>query len=89
MTSVTSVTVRSTDVKYQKIQPLLVGTISAMIYAAEHAVKNNCDKTLIIALTDGAALVTQCQHDLNHMRRLAMKKQLQLYSSQRIFCLEI
>ena len=71
-----SATVRSTDVKYQKIQQSLVGAISAMIYAAEHAVKNNCDKTLITALTDGVALATQCQHDLNHTRRLAMKKEL-------------
>lgn len=48
-----------------------------MIYAAEQAVKNNCDKTLVTALTDGVAMATQCQHDLyNHTRRLAMKKEL-------------
>jgi hypothetical protein len=71
-----SATVRSTDVKYQKIQQSLIGAISAMIYAAEQAVKNNCDKTLVTALTDGVAMATQCQHDLNHTHRLAMKKEL-------------
>ena len=69
-----SATVRSTDVKYQKIQQSLVGAISAMIYATEQAVKDNCDKTLITAVTDGVALATQCQHDLNHTSRLAMKR---------------
>jgi hypothetical protein len=47
-----------------------------MIYAAEQAVKNNCNKTLGTALTDGVAMATQCKHDLNHTRRLAMKKEL-------------
>jgi hypothetical protein len=61
-------------VKYQKIQQSLIGAMSAMIYAAEQAVKNNCGKTLVTALTDGGAMATQCQHDLNHTRRLAMKK---------------
>jgi hypothetical protein len=73
-----SASVRSTDVKYQKIQQSCIGAIynSAMIYTAEQAVKNNCDKTLVTALTDGVAMATQCQHDLNHTRRLATKKEL-------------
>ena len=67
-----SATARSTDVKYQKTQQSLIGAISAMIYAAEQAIQSNCDKTLMTALTDGVAMATQCQHDLNHTRRLAM-----------------
>ena len=69
-----SATARSTDVKYQKTQLSLIGAISAMIYAAEQAIQSSCDKTLITALTDGVAMATQCQHDLNHTCRLAMKK---------------
>ena len=45
-----SATALSTDVKYQKTQQSLI--------------QSNCDKTLITALTDGVAMVTQCQHDL-------------------------
>ncbi|CAB4000143.1 Hypothetical predicted protein [Paramuricea clavata] len=45
-----------------------------MFYTTEQAVKNNCDKTFVTALTDGVA--TQCQHDLNHTCRLAMKTEL-------------
>lgn len=67
---------RSTDVKYQKLQQSLVGAISAMTHAANHAIQNNSDKTLITALTDGIAMATQGQHDLNQTRRLAMKKDL-------------
>ena len=40
------------------------------------ALLNNCDKSLITALTDGLAMASQCQHDLNHTRRTAMKKEL-------------
>ena len=67
---------RSTDVKYQKLQQSMLGAIGAMTYAADHAIKNNCDKTLITALTDGIAMATQCHHELNHTRRLVMKKDL-------------
>ncbi len=35
---------RSTDVKYQKLQQSMLGAIGAMTYAADQAIKNNCDK---------------------------------------------
>ena len=71
-----SASARSVDVKYQKTQQTLLAAISAMVYAADHAVLNHCDKTLITALTDGIAMATQCQHELSHTRKLAMKKEL-------------
>ena len=37
-----------------------------MVYAAEQAIQNNCDKALITALTDGLVMASQCQYDLNH-----------------------
>ena len=52
---------RSTDVKYQKLQQSLLGTIGTMTYAVDHAIKNNCDKTLITALMDSITMAT-CRH---------------------------
>ena len=68
--------VRSTDTNYQRIQKSLVGAISAMVHAANLAIQNNSGETLITALTDGIAIATQGQHDLNQTRRVAMKKDL-------------
>ena len=66
----------SVDVKYQETQQILLAAISAMVYATDHAVLNHCDKTLITPLSDGIAMVTQCQHELSHTQKLAMKKEL-------------
>lgn len=58
------------------MQQLLIGAMSAMAYAAEQAIQNNCDKALITILTDGLAIGSQCQHDFNPYTQAVMKKEL-------------
>ncbi|CAB3991297.1 Hypothetical predicted protein [Paramuricea clavata] len=69
--------VRTNDAKQQRTQHALVGAIVAMTQAADHVLKSgNPDATLIISLTDGIAMATQCQHDINQARRIAMKQDM-------------
>ncbi|CAB3978878.1 Hypothetical predicted protein [Paramuricea clavata] len=69
--------VRTNDAKQQRTQHALVGAIVAMTQAADHVLKSgNPDATLITSLTDGIAMATQCQHDINQARRIAMKQDM-------------
>jgi hypothetical protein len=48
-----------------------------MTQAADHMLKSgNPDATLITSLTDGIAMATQCQHDINQACRIAMKQDM-------------
>ena len=69
--------VRTNDAKQQRTQHALVGAIVAMTQAAAHVLKSgNPDTTLITSLTDGIAMATQCQHDMNQARSIAMKQDM-------------
>jgi hypothetical protein len=69
--------VRTNDAKQQRTQHALVGAIVSMTQAADHVLKSgNPDATLITSLTDGIAMATQCQHDINQAHRIAMKQDM-------------
>ena len=67
---------RTHDSKAQKTQSVLVGSIAAMIKAADLALKQQQNKEIVTALTDGIALAMQSFHDMNIARRLTMKNDL-------------
>ena len=67
---------RACDAKSQKIQHVLIGAVSAIVRATEYVLNKGGDQELLTMLTDSIALMLQCNHDHNHSRRLAMKKDL-------------
>ena len=67
---------RTHDSKAQKTQSALVGSIAAMIKAADLALRQPENKEIVTALADGIALAMQSFHDMNIARRLAMKNDL-------------
>ncbi|CAH3187169.1 unnamed protein product, partial [Porites lobata] len=61
----------------KKGQSTLIGAITAMTKAADLALgKYSQDKELITLLTDSVAMALQYNHEVNHSRRLAMKKEM-------------
>ena len=72
-----STSMKTQDVRSQKGQNTLIGAISAMTKAADLALgKYSNDKELITLLTDAVALALQYNHEVNHSRRLAMKREM-------------
>ena len=68
---------KTQDVRSQKGQNTLIGAISAMTKAANLALgKYSNDKELITLLTDAVAMALQYNHEVNHSRRLAMKREM-------------
>ena len=67
---------RAGDAKSQKIQHVLIGAVSAIVRATEYVLNKGGDQDLLTMLTDSVAFMLQCNHDHNHSRRLAMKKDL-------------
>ena len=67
---------RAGDAKSQKIQHVLIGAVSAIVRATEYVLNKGGDQDLLTMLTDSIAFMLQCNHDHNHSRRLAMKKDL-------------
>ena len=72
-----STSMKTQDVRSQKGQNTLIGAISAMTKAANLALgKYSNDKELITWLTDAVAMALQYNHEVNHSRRLAMKREM-------------
>ena len=72
-----STTMKAQDVRSQMGQKTLIGAITAMTKAADLALgKYSQDKELITLLTDAVAMALQYNHEVNHSRRLAMKKEM-------------
>ena len=68
---------KTQDVRSQKGQNTLIGAISAITKAADLALrKYSNDKELITLLTDAVAMALQYNHEVNHSRRLAMKREM-------------
>ena len=68
---------QQSDAKSQKAQHTLIGAASAIVKSVDHVLKtDSSNKELISMLTDALAFVLQCNHDTNHLRRLALKKDL-------------
>ena len=68
---------QQSDAKSQKAQHTLIGAASAIVKSVDHVLKtDSSNKELITMLTDALAFVLQCNHDTNHSRRLALKKDL-------------
>ena len=67
---------RAGDAKSQKTQHVLIGAVSAIVRATEYVLNKGGDQDLLTMLTDSIAFMLQCNHDHNHSRRLAMKKDL-------------
>ena len=69
---------QQSDAKSQKGQHVLIGAASAIVKAVDHVLKadSSNNKELITMLTDALAFILQCNHDTNHSRRLALKKEL-------------
>ena len=72
-----STTMKAQDVRSQKGQNTLIGAITAMTKAADLALgKYRQDKELITLLTDAVVRALLYNHEVNHSRRLAMKKEM-------------
>ena len=72
-----SPTMKTQDAKSQKSQNTMIGSVTAMVKDADLAVRNlSQDRVLITLLTDAIAMALQCHHEINHSRRVAMKKEL-------------
>ena len=72
-----STSMKTQDVRSQKGQNTLISAISAMTKAADLALgKYSNDKELITLLTDAVAMALQYNHEVNHSRRLAMKREM-------------
>ena len=68
---------QQSDAKSQKAQHTLIGAASAIVKSVDHVLKtDSSNKELVSMLTDALAFVLQCNHDTNHLRRLALKKDL-------------
>ena len=72
-----SATMKAQDARFQKGQNTLIGSVIAMTKAADLVLqKYNQDKELITLLTDAIELALQCNHEVNHSRRVAIKKEM-------------
>ena len=72
-----SATMKAQDARFQKGQNVLIGSVIAMTKAADLVLaKYSQDRDLITLLTDATAMALQFSHEVNHSRRLAMKKEL-------------
>lgn len=72
-----SASMKAQDARSQKGQNTLIGSVIAMTKAADLALqKYSQDRDLITLLTDAIAMAFQCNHEVNHSRRVAMKKEL-------------
>lgn len=68
---------KAQDAKSQKSQNTMIGSVTAMVKAANLAVRNHSqDRDLIALLTDAIVMALQCHHEINHSRHMAMKKEL-------------
>jgi hypothetical protein len=72
-----SSSMQQSDAKSQKGQHVLIAAASAIVQAVDRVLKtDSSNKELVTMLTDALAFVLQCNHDTNHSRRLALKKDL-------------
>ena len=72
-----SATMKAQDARFQKGQNVLIGSVIAMTKAADLVLaKYSQDRDLITLLTDAIAMALQFNHEVNHSRRVAMKKEL-------------
>ncbi|CAH3188608.1 unnamed protein product, partial [Porites lobata] len=72
-----SATMKAQDARSQKGQNALIGSVIAMTKATDLVLaKYSQDKDLITLLTDAIAMALQFNHEVNHSRRVAMKKEL-------------
>ena len=72
-----SATMTTQDGRSQKGQNTLIGSVITMTKAANLALeKYGQDRDLITLLTDAIPMAIQCNHEVNHSRRVAMKKEL-------------
>ena len=79
---------KAQDVRLQKGQNTLIGAITATTKAVDLALgKYSQDKERITLLTDAVAIALQYNHEVNHSRRLAMKKEMHKdYFMQPVHC---
>ena len=62
-----SPTMKAQDAKSPKSQNTMIGSVTAMVKAADLAVRNHSqDRDLITLLTDAIAMGLQCHHEINH-----------------------
>ena len=72
-----SATIKAQDARSQKGQNAFIGSVIAMTKATNLVLaKYNQDRDLITLLTDAIAMALQFNHEVNHSRRVAMKKEL-------------
>ena len=72
-----SATMKAQDARSQKGQNALIGSVIAMTKATDLVLaKYSQDRDLITLLTDAIAMALQFNHEVNHSRRVAMKKEL-------------
>ena len=72
-----SATRKAQDARSQKGQNAFIGSVLAMTKAADLVLaKYSQDRDLITLLTDAIAMALQFNHEVNHSRRVAMKKEL-------------
>ena len=72
-----STTMKAQDARSQKGQNALIGSVIAMTKAADLVLaKYSQDRDLITLLTDAIAMALQFNHEVNHSRGVAMKKEL-------------
>ena len=72
-----SATMKAQDARFQKGQNVLIGSVIAMTKAADLVLaKYSQDRDLITLLTDAITMALQFNHEVNHSRRVAMKKEL-------------
>lgn len=68
---------KAQDARSQKGQNALIGSVIAMTKATDLVLaKYSQDRDLITLLTDAIAMALQFNHEVNHSRRVAMKKEL-------------
>ena len=70
-------TMKAQDARSQKGKNALVGSVIAMTKATDLVLaKYSQDRDLITLFTDAIAMALQFNHEVNHSRRVAMKKEL-------------
>ena len=68
---------KAQDARSQKGQNALIGSVIAMTKATDLVLaKYSQDRDLITLLTDAITMSLQFNHEVNHSRRVAMKKEL-------------
>ncbi len=65
---------RTGDAKSQKFQHVLIGAVNAVVKATDYILNKGGEQELLTMLTDSIAFMLQCNHEYNHSRRLAMKR---------------